>query len=244
MQRTDLRNFAHGRHALLHHRPDQVRLLALRPRRAPRAKHRQVGSEASHLSLPPLLKARKRLALRRPGPTQTGTLRNRTVSRRLSFGCAASIEGMSASGKQVSSCERPQLGLSSWSGEAAAHDQNTPFQFALGMSANADSCRLGDATTAGRIAPICRQLWLMQRSWKTCEESPAPKPADVRRRPRLSVSLGQHLRIGKREKRQHRAPVSLQRLLGYAIPAGIAPIKPEAGCDVLASGALDGSEEY
>jgi len=29
VQRTDLRNFAHGRHALLHHRPDQVRLLAL-----------------------------------------------------------------------------------------------------------------------------------------------------------------------------------------------------------------------
>lgn len=35
----------------------------------------------------------------------------------------------------------------------ATDDQNTPFQSALGMWAHAESCRFGDATTAGRNAP-------------------------------------------------------------------------------------------
>ena len=87
-------------------------------------------------------------------------------------------------------------------------------------------------------------FWRAKSCWKTFGEFTAPKPADDRRLSRLSVSLDQHLRIGEREEREHRAPVRLQRLFGDAIPAGIAPIEPEAGGDALGPCAFNGSEEY
>lgn len=72
-------------------------------------------------------------------------------------------------------------------------------------------CRL----TPKAVGWATRQRWVAMRLFADIHrsrstagrrgESPAPKPADVRQLPRLSVCLGQHLRIGEREEREHRA---------------------------------------
>lgn len=54
----------------------------------------------------------------------------------------------------------------------------------------------------------------------------------------------QHLRIGEREECKNHTSIWFQRLLGDAIPAGIAPIEPETAGNAMGSCGFDGSEDY